>query len=180
MDTATILILIPLISVLTTGLIFYFSYQGRISKFKLAYEYAENTKQILSNELKEEKELNHQMNNELRSTENRLTQIYTELKSTRERLAEEQNNEEKQRRRFENIASKIIREQTTSINEQQTHNLNQVLNPLKQKIQQFESRVEATNKEAIARSSSLLRREIPIIWPMPSRAIIKSKEIGVN
>lgn len=157
METQTLLILLPLITAVATGLVFYFSYQARYSKLKISCEYAERSKRILSEELEQEKELNRQLNIEVRTLDNRTTQLYTDLKATKSRLIEELNNEEKQQRRFESIASKIIREQTSSITTQQAQNLNQILDPLKQKIQQFESRVEATNKEAIARTSSLLQ-----------------------
>jgi len=155
MDTQTLLILIPLLTAVATGIIFYFSYQARLSKLKMSYEYAERSKSLLSEELQQEKELNRQLNIEVRTLDNRAAQLYSDLKTTKSRLIEELNNEERQQRQFENIASKIFREQTRSLTAQQSHNLNQILDPLKQKIQQFESRVEATNKEAIARSSSL-------------------------
>jgi len=156
MDTQILLIILPLFSALAIGLVFYFSYEARLSRFKVAHTYAAKTQQILTDELQQEKELNQGLNNDLRDLENTATRLHTELRAVNSRLIEELNNEEKQQRKFENIANKILREQSQVFANQQSQNLNQILDPLKQKIHQFEARVESTNKEAIARNSSLL------------------------
>lgn len=56
---------------------------------------------------------------------------------------------------FRNIAQELLEEKTKSFAIAQKKDLSEVLNPLKERIQIFENKVEATNKESIARHSSL-------------------------
>jgi DNA recombination protein RmuC len=56
---------------------------------------------------------------------------------------------------FRNIAQELLEEKTKSFAIAQKKDLSEVLNPLKERIQVFENKVEATNKESIARHSSL-------------------------
>ena len=56
---------------------------------------------------------------------------------------------------FKIIAQQLLEEKTKSFATAQKKDLNEVLNPLKERIQLFENKVEATNKESIARHSSL-------------------------
>src|SRR5690606_39559665 len=50
---------------------------------------------------------------------------------------------------FENLANKIFEEKTSKFSEQSKTNLAEILNPLKEKIYEFEKKVEETNKESI-------------------------------
>jgi len=56
---------------------------------------------------------------------------------------------------FKNIAQKLLEEKSKTFATSQKKELNEVLNPLKERIQHFEKKVEASNKESIARHSSL-------------------------
>ncbi len=56
---------------------------------------------------------------------------------------------------FKNIAQQLLEEKSNSFASSQKKELNEVLNPLKERIQHFEKKVEASNKESIARHSSL-------------------------
>ena len=63
--------------------------------------------------------------------------------------------QEASKNEFRNIAQELLEEKTKSFATAQKKDLNEVLNPLKERIQVFENKVEATNKESIARHSSL-------------------------
>ena len=56
---------------------------------------------------------------------------------------------------FENLANKILDEKSTKFTKQNKEHLEILLNPLQEKIQVFEKRVEDTNKESIGRHSEL-------------------------
>ena len=56
---------------------------------------------------------------------------------------------------FKNLANEILEEKTKKFTDQNKINLSEILNPLKEKITEFEKKVESTNKESIERNSAL-------------------------
>ena len=88
-----------------------------------------------------------------------LTKKNTEFTGIEEKLKENKKEverlQEKFSKEFENLANKILEEKSTKFKEQNKENLDQILNPLKEKIQSFEKKVEDTNKESIHRNSAL-------------------------
>jgi DNA recombination protein RmuC len=50
---------------------------------------------------------------------------------------------------FENLANKIFEEKTNKFSEQSKSNLAEILNPLRERISEFEKKVEETNRESI-------------------------------
>ncbi|WP_340198967.1 DNA recombination protein RmuC [Ascidiimonas sp. W6] len=57
--------------------------------------------------------------------------------------------QEKFTKEFENLANKILEEKSSKFTEQNKENIKNILNPLQEKIQLFEKKVEATHKESI-------------------------------
>ncbi|MFY0604346.1 MAG: DNA recombination protein RmuC [Flavobacteriaceae bacterium] len=57
--------------------------------------------------------------------------------------------QEKFTKEFENLANKILEEKSTKFTEKNKENLASILNPLKEKIDGFEKKVETTHKESI-------------------------------
>jgi DNA recombination protein RmuC len=100
---------------------------------------------------------------ELRNTESELkiefTKTESELKNYKEKLKENKEEveklQEKFTKEFENLANKILDEKSAKFKEQNKESLNQILSPLKDKIQTFEKKVDDTNKESIIRNSAL-------------------------
>jgi len=60
---------------------------------------------------------------------------------------------------FENLANKILNENSTKFADQNKKNIEQILSPLQEKIVVFEKRVEDTHKDTIERQS-ILRQQI--------------------
>jgi len=56
---------------------------------------------------------------------------------------------------FKNLANEIFEEKSKKFTDQNKVNLLDVLNPLKERIQEFEKKVEQTNKESIDRNAAL-------------------------
>lgn len=69
-----------------------------------------------------------------------------------EELAQQQ---EQLRKDFELLANKILEEKTNKFTEQNKENIKNILNPLQEKIQTFEKKVEDTQKESISMHSAL-------------------------
>ncbi len=78
-----------------------------------------------------------------------LQRVNTEQKEEVEKL------QEKFTRDFENLANKILDEKSTKFTEQNQKNIKLILNPLQEKIQLFEKKVEETQKENISIHSAL-------------------------
>ena len=82
-----------------------------------------------------------------------------ELKNLNEKLDSQKKDieelQEKFQIQFKNLANEILDEKTKKFTDQNKTNLFDILNPLKEKISEFEKKVEQTNKESIERNSSL-------------------------
>ncbi|PLX11597.1 MAG: DNA recombination protein RmuC [Marinilabiliales bacterium] len=102
---------------------------------------------------KESQLLIHQKNLVAKESDLRhLTERLTENKKEVDEL------QAKFRIEFENLANKILEEKTGKFTEQNKKNLDEILNPLKDRIQQFERRVEETHKKDIEDRASIQER----------------------
>lgn len=73
----------------------------------------------------------------------------------REQKEEVEKLQERFTKDFENLANKILDEKSTKFTEQNQKNIKLILNPLQEKIQLFEKKVEETQKENISIHSAL-------------------------
>ncbi|GAB5528122.1 MAG: DNA recombination protein RmuC [Roseivirga sp.] len=93
---------------------------------------------------------------------NQLTRTQTEYKNLKARLAGQEEEIEKLNKRFavefKNLANEILEEKSQKFTTQNKENLTQLLSPLKEKISEFQKRVEDTNKEDVVRSASLAQQ----------------------
>jgi len=83
----------------------------------------------------------------------------TDYKNLRERMDEQkkelQSIQEKFSQEFQILANNIFEEKTKKFTDQNRLNLAEILNPLKDKIVEFEKKVDQTNRENIERNSAL-------------------------
>ena len=119
---------------------------------------AQNKAQI--QKITEQQELNERQNSEikdLQSDKNQLIGLKSQLAAQNEslqQLLDSQKEEivkiqEEAKLQFENLANKILEEKTLKFTEQNQQNLKNILNPLQEKITDFEKKVENTHKESI-------------------------------
>ena len=119
---------------------------------------AENKAQL--QKIAEQQELNERQNSEikdLQSDKNQLIGLKSQLAAQNESLQQfldSQKEEivkiqEEAKLQFENLANKILEEKTLKFTEQNQQNLKNILNPLQEKITDFEKKVENTHKESI-------------------------------
>lgn len=112
----------------------------------------EEDKSNLQSELKLEREKSEKLNSDnsaLRTDYANLQEKLNEQKTEIEEL------QQKFVKEFENLANKIFEEKSAKFTEQNKEKISEILNPLKEKISEFEKKVEQTNKESIDRLSSL-------------------------
>lgn len=119
---------------------------------------AENKAQI--QKIAEQQELNERQNSEikdLQSDKNQLIGLKSQLAAQNESLQQLLDSQKKEivkiqeeaKLQFENLANKILEEKTLKFTEQNQQNLKNILNPLQEKITDFEKKVENTHKESI-------------------------------
>lgn len=106
----------------------------------------------LEEELKTERAGAIQLNNQLARLEVEYKGALEKLKTQKEELDQMQ---QKFATEFKNLANEILEEKTKKFTDQNKVQVGALLEPLGQKIANFEKRVEETNKESIARNSAL-------------------------
>ncbi|MGM5470926.1 DNA recombination protein RmuC [Flavobacteriaceae bacterium LMO-SS05] len=83
----------------------------------------------------------------------------TEFENLQEKLSEQKSEVEKLQdkftKEFENLANKILDEKSAKFTLQNKENIKLILNPLQEKIQNFEKKVEDSQKESISMHSAL-------------------------
>ncbi len=81
---------------------------------------------------------------------------YENLKQRHQEQKEEINQlQEKFKKEFENLANKILADNTKKLTDRNKENLESVLNPLKERIKDFEKKVDSTNKESLEKHTEL-------------------------
>jgi len=83
-----------------------------------------------------------------------------EIKNLKEKIYEEKTAKEEERVRltkeFENLANRILETNSDKFQKQNKKEIDSLLKPLNEKIKEFQTKVEETNKEDIKRNSSLI------------------------
>ena len=135
----------------------------------LAETSAENKSQ--NQKIAEQQELNFKQNTEikeLQNDKNQLIGLKSQLSAQNEnlqKLLDSQKEEitkmqEVAKTEFQNLANKILEEKTLKFTEQNQQNLKNILNPLQEKITDFEKKVENTHKESIDYHAALRQQII--------------------
>jgi len=130
--------------------------EKQLLHYKELVQNEKNNSEKLLLELKTEREI---IRKEKDNLQIQLTQKLAELDNTQTRLQENKQEveklQEKFTKEFENLANKILEEKSAKFTQQNKENLKQILNPLQEKIQTFEQKIDNTNKENIERHAAL-------------------------
>ena len=121
-----------------------------------AYAQLQQLKSQLENSLSDVMKFSAEIASSKKENENLNQQLATQ-KQELEKL------NEKLKTEFENMANKILEEKSAKFTEQNRTNLDIILNPLKERIQDFEKKVDATYKSEAAERNTL-KGEIPNKW----------------
>ncbi len=128
-------------------------------KFSERIKLLEDDKILLQSELKSERIKSEQFNAENSSLKSDYANLQIKLS---EQQTEIEKLQEKFTIEFENIANRIFDKNTSKFSEQSKSNLQEILNPFKEKIFEFQTKVEDTNKESIDRFASLRQQLITL------------------
>lgn len=133
----------------------------------------EEDKVSLLNDLKNEREKSEKLTSENSSIKSDYANLQTKLS---EQKSEIEKLQEKFTKEFENLANKIFEEKGNKFSEQNKEKLSEILNPLKEKISEFEKKVEETNKESIKGHASL-REQLNMLKEMNQQITQEAKNL---
>jgi DNA recombination protein RmuC len=112
----------------------------------------DNELDLIKKELIAERAKSEKNSNLLSAKNQELTNMQEKLNDQKKEIEEIH---QKLQIQFKNLANDILDEKTKKFTEQNKVSLSDILNPLRERIMEFEKKVELTNKESIARNSAL-------------------------
>jgi len=133
----------------------------------------EREKSNLENNLSTERQKVIELNSKLSALESDYKNLQTKLT---EQKAEVDELQQKFTKEFENLANKIFEEKTNKFSEQSKTNLSEILNPLRDKISEFQNKVEETNEKSIGRFGEL-RQQLSMLKDMNQQITQEAKNL---
>lgn len=130
-------------------------------------------KSSLQAELKTEREKSEKLTSENSSLKSDYSNLQIKLTEQKEELEKLQ---EKFTKEFENLANRIFEEKGNKFTEQNKEKLSEILNPLRDKISEFERKVEETNKESIKGHASL-KEQLQMLKEMNQQITQEAKNL---
>ena len=157
MDSVTTFILIGIISLLIGYFLGTYIRGLKTKSSQVALEEQEKYQAMKVQSLEKQLVSEKEEKNELRTSKEQLglqiTRYEVDLENLKQRNTEQkleiEKIQEKFSKEFEILANKILDEKSTKFTRQNKENLENILNPLKEKIKTFEDKVEKTHKESI-------------------------------
>jgi DNA recombination protein RmuC len=125
------------------------------SKLEAKNEILETSLSKNEQELTEEQERSTDFQSELTKQETINLNLQEKLENQKKEIEELQKNFKDA---FKNLANEILEEKTKKFTEQNRSNLDELLNPLKEKIKDFESKVEQSNEKNRLSHTSLIEQ----------------------
>ncbi len=125
------------------------------SKLEAKNEILERDSEKNETELSEEREKSTNLQAELAKQDTLNTTLEEKLENQKKEIEELQKNFKDA---FKNLANEILEEKTKKFTEQNRSNLDEILKPLKEKIKDFESKVEQSNEKNRLSHTSLIEQ----------------------
>ena len=148
-----IYLIIALVVGFLIALIFsYLKFKSDSSRIEERSKIHEESKNELESKLEIEQQESREISSKLASLQADYSNLQQKLKENKDEVEQLQ---EKFTKEFENLANKIFDEKTKKFSEQSKTNLKEILNPLKDRISEFQNKVEETNKDSISRNAAL-------------------------
>lgn len=139
-------------------------YQKITSELEIKYKLLLEEKEYNNNIIKQLNSDKLVLSNEKHAIDLQLTKKVSEFKNLEEKFKENKQDIEKLQEKFskdfELLASKILEEKSSKFTEQNKENIKNILNPLQERIQDFEKKVENTHKESIDYHAALRQQII--------------------
>jgi DNA recombination protein RmuC len=145
-------ILFILVGAAAGAAIVYFMLKSKQASAESSVAMFENNVSDLKAELAEERNRTKQYSNELATSRAELSHFQEKLQTQKEEIEQLQ---QKFAMQFENLANKILDEKSSKFSELNKENIKNILDPLREKIADFEKKVETNSKENITINAAL-------------------------
>ncbi|NNK90057.1 MAG: DNA recombination protein RmuC [Saprospiraceae bacterium] len=136
-------------------LVIYFLYKGQIRLEKQKSALLGDQLESLKVELQQERYLLKEERLEKQRLLQKIAGMESDFRNLLQKHNEANDNKKELEERFELLANKILEKKTDTFDKQHRASIKEILEPLKERIKHFENKVETSNKESIARHSSL-------------------------
>jgi DNA recombination protein RmuC len=133
----------------------------------------EEDKLSLQSEIKQEREKTEKLTSENSSLKSDYANLQEKLNEQKSEIEELQ---QKFVKEFENLANKIFEEKSAKFTEQNKEKISEILNPLKERITEFEKKVEESSKESIKGHSSL-KEQLEMLRQMNQQITQEAKNL---
>ncbi len=133
----------------------YFYFKLKLSYFNKQQNHFLEANSLLKVELQQERDLLMEDKKEKQKLIQQITILQTDYKHLRKAYDDQLNDREGQLHQFESIAQRVLHHQSNQASEQQQIKLKSILQPLQQRINQFELKVERSHTESVKRHQSL-------------------------
>lgn len=110
---------------------------------------------FLVQELNQERALLTKSNNQNLQLERDVATLSTNLGNLRERYEESIESQSTTKEHFQQLATKVLEQKTRQFDEDHKRGIKEILDPLKERINRFEEKVEQSNKETLTRHTAL-------------------------
>jgi DNA recombination protein RmuC len=155
---SNLIILLTLLGGAALGaLLMYLKAKADVASVQGKIEILGQDNETLKQKIDAEQAKSHELATLLTGAEKDLEHLHLKLK---EQLAQSEQLQEKFTKEFENMANKILADNSQKFSEQNKESMNNILNPLKEKITDFEKKVESTSKESIDMNAALRQQII--------------------
>lgn len=145
-------ILYLFIGALAGAAIVYFMQKGKQASAENSMAMLENNLTEIKKELVSERNKSNEYSNQLASTDRELHFFKEKLQNQKDEIEQLQ---QKFTLQFENLANKILEEKSSKFSELNKENIKNILDPLREKITDFEKKVETNSKENITINAAL-------------------------
>ncbi len=136
-----------------------------VQNMQLTIDYIEKEKNNVKILLTEEHQKSDLLGNRITKTETEYSNLLKKLNTQKKELEEIQ---KKFTIEFENIAHKILKQNSQKFTTTNQKNISEILNPLKEKIQSFEQKVQETHIQGV-RDNTSLREEVKKLYELNSK-----------
>jgi len=155
-STITVFIVTSLIVIAFLGCgLYWFRLQSEIQQAEVRKQESEHRYASLQKFCADQEQLLIEEQGLRIASEKELAVLDTRYQDIKEQYEQYKSDQKVMEDRFENLANQVLTSKSEQFDEQQRKGLTEILGPLKDRIQTFESKVEVTSKEAIARDAAL-------------------------
>lgn len=121
--------------------------------------------QLLQTEILQERSLLSEKKLQNLQLEKELSVLTTDNKNLKLHFEQQKNNDKEMQEKFENLANKILDQKSKSFDMQQQKGISLLLNPLKEKIEKFETKIDKTHLASIEKHVAL-KEQITLLSQM--------------